>query len=649
MRRTVRPERFYPRAVIATVASLAALLLASAIVGQAILVLCGRNAASAIAPAFGLAALCGLAWGFERLPGGVWVTAAGLGITILFGLFAARRVTGAADLAIAALPVVLIGALAAALPFIISGRFGILGTGLNPDMSQHLYATLALVDGSTDRLISSGYPLGPHALVAGLGALGVGPVQGFGGLSLATAVAACVAPLGELSSLRFGRRITGCLLVGLAYMAASYLIQGAFKEILQALFVLATALYLAELERGRERGLFVRVRTGEDSVLRAGVPIAVLAAASVYLYSFPGVAWILGAVLVFGGLRILSGAAGGPIGILTALRAWILPAALAALAGLVLIAPELPRILDFAQFETFDPDGAGLGNLFNPISPLEAFGIWPSGDFRLDAGAGAVPAPVFWAGGALGIVATLYGIVWSLRRGELAIVSAFLAAAALATYSVLLGTPYQAAKAIALLAPVATLLAVRALLADAVDLDGVSRLLRRRRVGDLAPRKARDARAGLGVAFIAATFVLAAGLCSALVLVNGPVGPRDYDSELRNLATGLDSGSTLVLAPESEFADGYAIDFYTWEFRGGRVCVEPALREGSGTARPPRGIARIVTLPGGSSDPPFGGLGKPEVIGDYALWEPRAQVHGSGRCPFVSDGARSNPASGSGS
>ena len=34
----------------------------------------------------------------------------------------------------------LLALLAASLPFIVEGRFGILGTGLNPDMSQHLFA-----------------------------------------------------------------------------------------------------------------------------------------------------------------------------------------------------------------------------------------------------------------------------------------------------------------------------------------------------------------------------------------------------------------------------------------------------------------------------------------------------------------------------
>ena len=75
-------------------------------------------------------------------------------------------------------------------------------------------------------------------------------------------------------------------------------------------------------------------------------------------------------------------------------------------------------MVDFASFETFDPSGAGLGNLFNPISPLEALGIWPSGDFRLDPGDGAMPAAGYYLGGALALVALGYGLAWWLRRGE---------------------------------------------------------------------------------------------------------------------------------------------------------------------------------------------------------------------------------------
>ena len=64
------------------------------------------------------------------------------------------------------------------------------------------------------------------------------------------------------------------------------------------------------------------------------------------------------------------------------------------------------------SFETFDPDGAGLGNLFDRISPLEALGIWPSGDFRVEPGDGAAPAIVFYLGAAFGLAALGFGLAW---------------------------------------------------------------------------------------------------------------------------------------------------------------------------------------------------------------------------------------------
>ena len=67
-------------------------------------------------------------------------------------------------------------------------------------------------------------------------------------------------------------------------------------------------------------------------------------------------------------------------------------------------------MLDFHSFETFDPNGPGLGNLFGQVSPFEALGIWPSGDFRLAPGDGAVPAAGYYLGAAFALVLLLYGI-----------------------------------------------------------------------------------------------------------------------------------------------------------------------------------------------------------------------------------------------
>ncbi len=165
------------------------------------------------------------------------------------------------------------------------------GTSLNPDMSQHLFAADRLVSGGEERLIAEGYPLGPHALAAShREARAIAGPRRSAGSRWPTAVAATVAPSAPLSDLDRSRRIGAALLVGVAYLAASYYIQGAFKETMQALFVLAFAIGLAELasESATEaRGCLAGIGSRR-------VPLAALAVGSLYAYSFPGLTWLVG-------------------------------------------------------------------------------------------------------------------------------------------------------------------------------------------------------------------------------------------------------------------------------------------------------------------------------------------------------------------
>ena len=118
--------------------------------------------------------------------------------------------------------------------------------------------------------------------------------------------------------------------------------------------------------------------------------------------AFPGSLWLAGALGVWAVVELaLAARAGGLARVRSGVRQ-AAPATLVAIAVLAVVAaPELGRMVDFASFETFDPAGSGLGNLFNRLSPLEALGIWPSGDFRVEPGDGAVPAVVFYLGAAL--------------------------------------------------------------------------------------------------------------------------------------------------------------------------------------------------------------------------------------------------------
>src|SRR5919106_1962464 len=527
--------------MLGTYASFLLVLGLSALVGQAVLAACGRQTWSSLSPAIGAAALISVAWATVRLPGeglAALIAIGALGIVAVAVLRSGVR-DAASELRVGA-PVTLIALLAASLPFIVEARFGILGTGLNPDMSQHLFAADRLAEGASERLISDGYPLGPHALVVAVSELGPSSVDAFNGLTLAIAVAACLVPVVLLRESAARTRIAGALVVGLTYLVASYLVQGAFKETLQALFVLTFAVGLHELARG---GL---VPAG-TARLRGAIPLAVTAIGSVYAYSFPGLAWLAGAALLWGAIELALAARRESLRAAWQLMLKAAPtAAVGLLALAVAIAPEVGRMASFADFETFNPDGAGLGNLFNRLSPLEALGVWPSGDFRVEPGDGSVPAIVFYLGAALGLLALAVGLLWSLRRSERVVPAALAAALVLWSYALIDGTPYQEAKALVLLSPLVALVAVRGL-----------------HGGRALP--------------LALVYLLAAGGSSVLALANGPVGPADYSPALAELREELRAanfrGSLLIRADQSFLDDEHGRDYLVWELRGNRICV----------------------------------------------------------------------------
>jgi hypothetical protein len=606
--------------VIGTYAAVLAVCGASLAIGQATIALCGARRWSWLAPAVGLALLCAVCWGTVRLPGHGTVSALAVLALLLASLAYLRgRLEGGGEALRAGWPVALGALLVASLPFAVEGHFGILGTSFNPDMSQHLLAADRLAQGEGSQLLHQGYPLGPHAIVVALNkGLGIGLVQGFSGLTVAVAILAPLTALAAFSSLRPAPRTACALTVGLAYLVASYFAQGAFKETMQALFALAFALGLREATRSW------------SSIPLRFVPAALLAVGSVYTYSFPGLLWLGGAAALFA----LASAAGG--------RGWgsspanredegphprTGPAALALLAFLVLIAPELGRMADFRHFETFDPNGPGLGNLFGQVSPLEALGIWPSGDFRLAPGDGAVPAALYYLGAAFALALLVHGIARCWRRRETAVLAALGAAALGYAAARLGGTPYTAAKAIEIGAP---LVALTILLPLGRQLDWrFSRPL-----PDKGARRAAWAPA-------AALFVLAALACSLLALANAPVGPTSYSPALTDLRPLIAADSTLVLARDSLLADEHGTPYIAWELRGGRVCIEAESEAGKA---PPRGV-RFVIGEGEASAPPYRRLRLRRVAPPYVLWEARGAVAPRSPCPLIAvRQARQGPA-----
>jgi len=599
--------------VIGTYAAALAVCVASLAIGQAVISLCGRREWSWTSAPVGLAILCAVCWGTVRLPG--------------HGSISAIVVLAMVALALAYLqgrgvwrepftqgwPVFVLAALGASLPFIVEGHFGILGTSFNPDMSQHLLAADQLAQGHSGQLIHQGYPLGPHSIAVALNkGLDIGLVKGFSGLTVAVAVLAPLSALAAFRDLRALPRTAAALLVGLAYVFASYFAQGSFKEVMLAFFLLGFVLFLRE-----------SVREPSGSPFRFA-PAALIAVGAVYTYSFPGLLWLVGTAVVFAIVELGLGRLGdgGRERVRAAVGGLAKPVGIAVLVLVVLVAPEIGRMIDFHKFETFDPNGPGLGNLFGQVSPFEALGIWPSGDFRLAPGDGAVPAAAYYLGAAFATVLLLYG-VWRCARGRETVVLSGLFVAAVAYLAARsAGTAYTSAKAIEIAAPLCALTILLPLTHEAVwSLTGPMR----RKVSTAA----------------CLVFFAAAGLCSALALANAPVGPGTYSPALTGLRPLVENDSTVVLASPELLEDDHGTNYIAWELRGGRVCIETrAEAEG----KPPTGV-RFVVTEGSRHKPPFKGLRVKKVAKPYMLWEVKGKVAAESVCPLIAvRQARQGPA-----
>ena len=648
--------------MIGTYAAALAVCVASVAIGQALVTLCGRRRWSWAAPPVGLAVLCAVCWATVRLPGHGSISAI-VALALVAASLAYLQGKGVWREAFAAgWPVVVLAALGASLPFIVEGHFGILGTGFNPDMSQHLLAADRLAHGHPGQLLRQGYPLGPHSIVVALNkGLDIGLVKGFSGLLVAVAVLAPSTALAAFRDLRPAPPNPAAEVLGLANVVASYFAQGASKETMLAFFLLGFVLFLREA-----------VRDPVESQLRF-VPAALIAVGSVYVYSFPALLWLLGTAVVWAVTEIArthfragrSAAGGAPIGEIVATGpaaaalgpddapsgpadatfgpldptpgpldptpgpvdptpgpALVRSVGIALAVLIVLVAPEIGRMIDFHKFETFDPNGPGLGNLFGQVSPFEALGIWPSGDFRLAPGDGAVPAGAYYLGAAFATVLLLYGIWACWRRRETIVLSGLLVAAVAYLAARVGGTAYTASKAIEIAAPLCALTILLPLAGEVVW--SIS-----------FPMRQKVSTAACLV------FLAAAGLCSALALANAPVGPGTYSPALTGLRPLVADGPTVVLASRELLEDDHGTNYIAWELRGGRVCIETR-EEAAG--KPPTGV-RYVVSEGSRHRPPFKGLRLRKPAPPYVLWEVKGPIAAQSPCPLIAvRQARQGPA-----
>lgn len=545
--------------MIGTYCSAALICAASLLVGRALLSLSGRKKWSWLEPAIGFGAVLTVTGALARAPG--HATTASLGLVVML-LLAAALVAYLPYEAPAAwrhgLPVAIVVLAALSIPFAISARWGLLGVGFNNDLGLHL-AWAEWLRSGFGPAPDTGYPLGPHGLADATAAVpGIGLGQAFVGEILAISVLSGLTALGAIGHMKPLRRTAGASLVALPYLAASYFAQGAFKETAEALFVLATAIALLQIDRRRREGVpwweGAERWTGLWPRLRLALPPLALLGGIFFSYSFVGLAWPLAIV---GRWSLNLPPVRESLRPRALLRFLLRPATLVTIAVAVALAALATAIGPFGFASSVNKVAAS--NTYGPVSPVEALGVWPTPNYRLDAAGGA---HLTGLAGALGILAVTVGVFWWVRRREYAVPLAFGVSGVLYLLSLFFSGDYSSAKALMILAPLAMLVAVRPLLEETGDEPTpVSSEAPPWKLGRLAPwlsaapaaseRRARLRRTGWSA--LAVAFIAAAAYSSFLALRDAPVGPAGHGAELKAFLPRI-HGEPVLYAGQDRYA-----------------------------------------------------------------------------------------------
>jgi hypothetical protein len=525
--------------MIGTYASAALICAASLLVGRAILGLAGGGGSRTwLAPAVGFGAVLTVTGFLARAPGHATTATLGLVALVLAAAlllwWQPRRGEGEDSLLREGLPVAVLVALILSIPFAVSGRWGIIGVGFNNDLGLHL-AWAEWLRSGLGPAPEAGYPLGPHALAATIAALpGIGLGQAFVGEIFAIGILTALTALAALGDLGPARRALAAILVAIPYLGASYFAQGAFKETGEALFVLAFAVYLHDLDRRRSEGAHGWDRPGLAGASAALLPLA-LVGGIFFSYSFAGLAWPVEIVVLWGATVPEVRRALRPRALLKTVRQ---PAVALTIVVLVALA-TLTVVGPYAFIHGFNRV-AGT-NTYGPVSPVEALGVWPASSYRLNAAGGAQLTGLATA---IAGLAVILGAAWWLRRRQFAVPLALAACTVLYIAAVAGSGEYSQAKALMIAAPLAMLVAIRPLL---FELSGRSS----RRYAAGTATSTGGWRAAWTV--LAVVFVAGAVYSSLLVLRDAPVGPPGHGSELRAFMPIL-RGEPVLYAGQDRYA-----------------------------------------------------------------------------------------------
>jgi hypothetical protein len=547
--------------MIATYASAALICAVSLLVGRAVLSLSGRREWSWLEPAVGFGAVLTVTGALARAPG--HGTSATLGVVALIVIAALvlwrnsdrlspieLRRTNAGGVWREGLPVAIVVVGVLAIPFAVSGRWGLLGVGFNNDLGLHL-AWAEWLRSSFGPAPDPGYPLGPHGLAVATATVpGIGLGQAFLGEIIAIGVMTGLTALGALRGITPGRRTIAAAMIAVPYLAASYYAQAAFKETAEALLVLAFAIWLTTIDAQRDPGPDSHVRgvptpdtqhRAPRDVSGAGtpltwLPLVVLAGGIFFSYSFAGIAWPV-AILALWSLTLPE--VRQALRPRTLLRFLLRPTTLLAIAVLAGLAVLVTLVGPFGFAGSFKKVAGS--NTYGPVSPLEALGVWPASNYRLDAAGGArLPG----LAGAIAILALLAGVAWWVQRREATVPIALGAGALLYLVSLPSSGDYSQAKALMIIAPLAMLVIVRPLLTEFPAL---------RSFVPYRSGATKRNRWKVGWAVLAVAFVGGAAWSTFLALRDAPVGPPGHGSELQAFLPIL-RGQEVLYAGQDRYA-----------------------------------------------------------------------------------------------